>query len=469
MIRHRGPAPALAIALVLFAAAAQAQAQKTFDVSDAAQLLKAIGPDRTIVLRKGDYKLSSAYSVTSEYVSWAKGDEGRELELSGLKNLTIRGADGARILSDSGNAGILAVYSSSNVTLDNLAFTRTPSAGESASAGSLYAESVDGLSIDRCSFSGGTGLAIDLWECSKVKIRRTSVSDAYSGALSACYATGIDASGLSFSGCEGYPLFYFEDCGEVSVADSKFSANIGGTFVEIYDTEGREGAIVFSKCDFKDNDFEYFSGYMALPQTLSCAFAGNSFGEDWAENAVASGEEEYYGDDWWDSEDYDDEGDWEDYSEYDSYEHDSGLALEYPSYWELKDFAYKSRAGFFSPYGSTSVVILTPYAFPAGAKAPADQAAFASALSALVKSFKDESSLSLSVKPEGVSQKGELFTTQEYRGQTTMGKGESAWARVKLVIYNNKVIALVAVAKEASSLEADTDTDYVFSSISVME
>ena len=50
-----------------------------------------------------------------------------------------------------------------------------------------------------------------------------------------------------------------------------------------------------------------------------------------------------------------------------------------------------------------------------------------------------------------------------------MGKGESAWARVKLVKINGRIVALVAMAKDAASLEAATDADYVFSSIIVTQ
>ena len=70
-------------------------------------------------------------------MSWSDGDGGKELELSGLKNLTIRGADGARIVSDSAFSGIMAIYESSRITLDNLAFARTQLAGDDAGAGSL--------------------------------------------------------------------------------------------------------------------------------------------------------------------------------------------------------------------------------------------------------------------------------------------------------------------------------------------
>ncbi len=461
--------PALIVAFFLAAAGisagAQSQSAKTYTVSDIVQLLKAVGPDRTIVLRKGDYKLSSGYSVTSEYVDWFEGDSGKGLELSGLKNLTIRGADGARIISDASMSTILTVFESQGITIDNVVFTRTAAAGENAGSGSLYADSIENLVIDRCVFEGGTYVAINLWECSNVKIRRTRISGAYSGALYASYSTDIEISGSTIEGCEGYPLIYTEESGPVTFESSLFEWNIGSNFVEYYPFDLDVQTLVFKNCDFKNNDYEFFLGSPDFPETLSCTFEGNSFGEDWAESSVALSDEDYYGGD----EYYDGEYD-EEYSEYAYFEHSSGLAFEYPSYWELRDDSYKSRAGVFSPYGSTFVLILTPYQLPAKIDVVAQrQKIFADALAALAKSLKDESALVLSVKAEGQIGDEAGLVFQEYRGSATMGKDGYVVARVKLIIYGGKVHALVGMAKDESSLDVDTDADYVFSSIAAHE
>jgi hypothetical protein len=460
MTRSRGPATALAIALALAAATAQAQASKTFNVSDAAQLLKAIGPDRTVVLKKGDYKLSSAYSFTSDYVSWNEGDDGSELALSGLKNLTVRGADGARIVSDAAYSSILGLYESSGITFDNVAFARSKDAAADPGAGSLYAEAVDGLTVDRCSFEAGTTVAIELWECSDVKIKRAKIAGAISGAISASYGDGIEVADSTVSGCEGYPLVYLEETNGVLFKSTKFLDNSGGNFIEIYAEEVDAESIAFMSCGFSGNDFEYFVGSSILPTTDACQFADNSFDEDWEVSSVAPESDEYYGEDWGD----------EDYEDYAVYDHSSGLSFTYPSYWELQEYASKSRAGFFTPYESTFVLVLTPYQLPAKADlAKQRPKIFADALAALVKSLKDESSVALSVKADGESYEDGGMISQDYTGTATKGKDESAAARVRLIIYGQGVHAVVGMAKDASSLDVDTEADSVFSSIVTTE
>jgi hypothetical protein len=464
MTRSRALAPALAAVLALaLAASAQAQAPKTFNVSDAAGLVKAIGPDRTVVLKKGDYKLSTAYSVTSDYASWTDGDDGKELALTGLKNLTIRGADGARIVSDAAYSPILGVYDSTGVTIDHVAFARSAAAAEDAGASGLSAESVEGLTLDRCTFEAGTTVAIDLWSCTGVRIRRTEVSDAGSGALSASYCDDIEVSDSTFSGCEGYPLVYLEETNGVLFKSAVFQDNFGGNLVEIYAEEIDAESISFMGCDFTGNDFDYFAGSSILPTTDSCEYTDNSFGEDWEISSVApASDEEYYGEDYSDD-DYA-------YDEFAYYDHPSGLSFTYPSSWELQEYPSKSRAGFFAPYGSTFVLVLAPYQLPAKAD-PVKQRPkiFADALAALVKSLKDESSVALSVKADGESYESDGMISQDYLGTAAKAKDERAAARVRLVIFGQGVLAVVGMAKDASSLEIDTEADSVFSSITVTE
>ena len=247
----------LAATLVSFA---QTKPSQPVTVSDARQLINAIGPDKTIVLKKGDYRLSVAYGIKTDYVSWNDGDDGKELSLSKLKNLTIRGADGAKILSNSGLSSILGIYDSRNITFDNIRFVRIPKKGSDAGAGSLYAESVQGLTLDRCSFEGPTTIAVELWECSKVVIRRSEISGATSGALSASYTQGLEVGSSRISSCEGYPLFYLEESDNVLFKGTNFEGATGGNFIEIYAESGGVESVRFENSSFRGNQVEYFVG-----------------------------------------------------------------------------------------------------------------------------------------------------------------------------------------------------------------
>ncbi len=454
---------ALAFAMLIAAAGtgfAQAKTSQPITVSDAKQLVGAIAPGKTIVLKKGDYKLSTAYGVKSQWVSWNDGDDGKELSINKVENVTIRGADGARIVSDSSLSSIIGLYESKNVTFDNIRFVRTPSKkGSDVGAGSFYAESVQGLTLDRCSFEGPTTIAIELWECSDAAIKRTEVSGATSGALSASYTKGLELNACRVSASEGYPLLYLEESDKVLFKGTKFEGSTGGNFIEIYAESGGVDSVAFDGCAFKGNKVDYFAGSSILPSTVNCQFADNSFDENWESDSVApASDEEYYGTDKGTA-DQADMGPL-------TYKHASGLSFTYPQGWDMQEYTGQSRVGVFAPDGKSLVFLLTAYQVPAKDQA-AKQAkkAFADAYAALAKLLKDETGVLLSLKADGEPYTDNGLLSADYAGGATKGDGEKAVARVRLVSTGGSVQAMVALAADASSLEADSEIDGIFASV----
>jgi hypothetical protein len=457
--------PALALIALAAGASAQSKQSQPITVSDAKQLVGAIAPGKTIVLKKGDYKLKDAYGVATKYATWNDGDDGKELSLSKVENLTIRGADGVRIISDSGLSSILGIYDSKNVTIDNIRFVRLPKAGSDVGAGSLYAESVAGLSLDRCSFEGGTTVALELWECDGVSIKRSEISGATSGALSASYTHDLDVSASRVSGCEGYPLIYLEESDNVLFKDSRFEGSSGGNFIEIYAEEGSVESIGFDGCTFKGNEVDYFSGTSMLPFTDSCRYDGNSFGEDWEAASVApASDDEYYSDE----ESYADEGYTDEGPRW--YDHASGLSFSYPNYWEIQEFKAQGRVGVFAPDSKSLAFFLTAYKIPAkdaasGADPAKAKKLFADSAAALVKLLKDEAGILLAIKAEGEPYTDNDLVSADFRGKATKGDGEKAEARVRFVVSGAGVDAMVGLASDASSFEAESEIDGIFTSI----
>ncbi|MGO8692742.1 MAG: right-handed parallel beta-helix repeat-containing protein [Rectinemataceae bacterium] len=277
----------------LFALAAAAQGQsaagpQTFRVSTVADFLAHIGSNRTILLEKGDYLLSSGYGYKSAFVAWSDYDDGKELGIHEAFNLTIRGMDGARLVSDSATAYMLGVYGGSNVKLDNLAFARLPKEGTKVSGGTVYAEDIDGFSMDRCELSGPTTNGIELSGAKNVDIAKSSVKEANFSALSATSSDGIEVSDCTIADNDGNPLFYLEDSDHVAFANDTIRGNEGGNLIEIYATSGSVNSIVFSACRFEENQVDDFSGTSIMPEAKNCSYIDNSFGEDWASASVAS-------------------------------------------------------------------------------------------------------------------------------------------------------------------------------------
>lgn len=459
MTRIRGSArPAgLFLLFALLAGALPAafgQSQKTIQVANAKDFLKAIGPNRILVLKKGDYKLSTAYDVTSEYVSWNEAEDGsKELALSNLENLTIRGADGVRLVTESGESYLLGIYGGSRISVDNVAFVRQVADDVEVSAGTVYAEGVKKLLLDRCGFLGRSGYPLELWECEGVTLKRLRIENAQSGALYAGYTKDLELSASSVRDSQGYPLVYLEESDAVRIVGTTFEANYGGNFVEIHAEEGYVEEVGFSDCVFRNNEFEYFLGTEIFPFTDGCTFEGNSFGEDWAENSVGA----YAGD----------EGYGEDEGPAYYVHYEGGFAFSYPWEWELESEGEGSdRLALYA--SDEDALALYASVMPVPAKVdPAKQGKklFADAFAAYVKLLKDEAGLAVAAKAEGEPYEAGGFWNADYRGTATRAEGQKAALRVRFFVSKGSVHAFAVMALDESSLDPDTTADFILGSI----
>ena len=84
---------------------------------------------------------------------------------------------------------------------------------------------------------------------------------------------------------------------------------------------------------------------------------------------------------------------------------------------------------------------------------------------ALAKLLKDETGVLLTLKADGEPYTDNGLLSADYKGGATKGDGEKAEARARLVSTGGSVQAMVALAADVASLEADGDIDGIFASI----
>jgi len=442
----------LSLAATLIAAGRQAP---IYSVSGVKEFLNAIGSNRVIVLEKGDYLLSEGYGITRANVSWLDGGNGKELQLNDLENLTIRGVEGARIVSDAANAYILGFYSGTNIVLEKLTIARRVSESSETDCGSLYAENIEGFLLDQVSIQGPSTTPVELWECSDVALRASTIRDGMGGAILASYVYGFSMDDSSVVECHGYPLVYFEESESVSFSNTAFRDNYGSNFIELWAEAGYVENAGFLDCSFASNEFDYFSGTDILPETLGCYFEGNSFDEEWMLTSVAPSSSDEYGYGY---------GYGEDGPAY-YYHFDSGLGFYYPYDWGLDEGEDGSIPTITSPYSNLALQFQRVYAIPAKVD-PLRQSkrVFAEASAALVKNLSGEG-LNLTISPRGdPGDNDQGIFGADYRGQAKASGGVFE-VRVRFVAYNGSVFAMTALAEEAADLEPGGDADTIIASI----
>jgi hypothetical protein len=445
----------LALALLLAAglpAAAQNQAQKpTISVSNAIELVRAIGPNRTVVLQKGDYLLSKAYNVRNQYVEWRESETGRELSLKNLEGLTIRGGADSRIVVDSESAYLLDLSSCSKLQFDTVTFARAVADDAEVTGGGIYLDSCQDVELIRCGFDGKNGYTVEIVDCEGIKLTKCRISDAFYGALYVSGSTQVTVEGSTIRQNDGTPLISVEESSQVTFRTCLFTDNQGGTFIDIYSDYVTAEDIGFESCTFKDNSFDWFSSAQNLPTATDCSFSGNSFGEDWASNSIAPAEDQAY---------YD-EGGGASFLSYDF--PGTGLTIQYPSDWELQEGDKTARVGIFSPDGQ-SFLVYSPLdvKFPEGAGAAQAKKAFDSALEAFKALFKTEGGMDADVKPlSAAATDANGLTWCGYAGSVTRAGGGTASIRLRLLASEGYVYALAALAADPAALDEGGDLDTI--------
>ncbi len=440
-------------------AGAGAQAQRpTLTVSTAQELLKAIGPNRVIQLKKGDYVLSSAYKVTGKYIDWYDSDEGKELAILRADGLTIRGVAGSRIVVDSPTAYLIDVQDSSGVVFDTLVFARKLDEGSEVNAGGIYLENCEDFTLSAASFEGPNGYLLELRDCTKVTVKKSRFMFGQYGVFYASGSTGLSFQDSTFSSNLGTPLLSLEECSYVDFRNCLFAENSGGTLVEIYAESGQADGITFTASRFKSNEFDYFSGPGPIPETDACIFDSNSFGEDWAEYAVApEQDEEYYG------------AGAGDYATW--YLGDSGLQLSYPAAWDVQEGEKDNRVGFSSPEGEV-LVIFTALPTKTGNNANPAQLTryFSDAAKAFISVIKGEAGIEVGfVEREDPFTDSTGLTSAWATGTGKKDNGGTGSVLARFVISRGKFFAIVAFVGDETLIEPGSEAYELLASLALEE
>ena len=156
--------------------------------------LEALGSDRVLVLRPGEYDLTQASDYggdDTERYYWAEVNDGYELVIRHMENLTIQGAGGAEPVSfvtQPRYANVLSFYGCSGLSLDSLIVGHTQEQGVCMGSVLYFGSCID-VSVDGCVLYGCGTVGINATGCSQVSATRTTIKECSYGALwaSSCY------------------------------------------------------------------------------------------------------------------------------------------------------------------------------------------------------------------------------------------------------------------------------------------
>ena len=277
---------------------------RTVDAATVDEFLKAIGPNTVINLTGRSYDLTGAtgYGVYgSKYYGWNEVyDDGWELEIAGVENLTIRAARaGAEIVTAPRYACVLAFVNCKNVTLDGFIAGHTDGPGFCTGA-VLHMLGCRDMSVTGCDLYGCGTYGLELDKCRGVHALGTTIRDCSYGAVYANACSDVLLDDCAVHGIEGYGgVFSFYSCHDCAVVNSMVRSCSTPSLVDL--SSSRD--VYMAGCEISRNSFEGMFYCAPYPLVLEgCVFKGNSipsgwYNEPWQQSArVVDPEGNVYGD-----------------------------------------------------------------------------------------------------------------------------------------------------------------------------
>ena len=204
----------------------------TVTVKTADELIDAIGPNKEIVLEAGTYLLSEATNYGksgNEYLTWTERYDGYELTLTGVENLTIRGA-GLHVTTVETNpryANVIGMKNCTNVVLENFTAGHTRERGE-CGGGVIDLRGCRAITMNRLGIFGCGVVGLNADSCSDIILTDSDIYECSSSAagLYSCQDVIVFGCRIYDIGDElygGYTFFDLQDCSGVFIENNQLS------------------------------------------------------------------------------------------------------------------------------------------------------------------------------------------------------------------------------------------------------
>ena len=263
--------------------AASAPEVKTVDAETVDELLKAIAPNTTINLTGRSYNITEAqgYGVYgSAYYGWNDiYDDGWELQIENVQNLTIRAAHpGVEVVTVPRYACVMKFNNCGQLTLEGFTCGHTDGAGFCTGA-VINLTGCRDVSVTGCDLYGCGTYGLEIDRSRGVHAMNTTIRDCSYGALVANASADILLDNCSVYGIEGYGgIFSYSGCRDCAVINTLVRSCGSSSLMELNTARN----VYLGGCEIVGNKFNGMFFCSPYPVTVEgCVFKNNSCEYGW--------------------------------------------------------------------------------------------------------------------------------------------------------------------------------------------
>lgn len=235
--------------------------EQTITVGSTARMLAAMGSNRVIRLRPGEYDLGAVTHRSEGPVQWEKTYDGEELVLEGVENLTIEAADPERpprIVARPRYAFVVRLRGAKEVTLRHLVLGHTE-AGRCL-GGVVRAERSERILIENCDLFGSGTVGVSLEGVDGFHLADATVRECTYGIADIDASTDVTFTDSTFVDNEEFDLVSVKNTPRVSFRGATFRGNrVVKGYGHHFFAVDEASRVVLADVTFEDNEFERFT------------------------------------------------------------------------------------------------------------------------------------------------------------------------------------------------------------------
>lgn len=206
------------------------------EVKNTKELLENIGPNRTLILKAGDYNLLAPLVLNNKYIRYGEVFDGMELIIRNLDNLTIKGEEGAKVqlLVEPRYATVLNFSNCNNINIENIIAGHYPDEGY-CTGGVLYFDSSKNINVNNSELFGCGTMGVTLYDVENFFFNNSIIKECSYGIMDINESKNVKFNDSNFYDCREYDL------------------------IQIYDS----GSVEFNRCNIYNNmiNYDYDTGY----------------------------------------------------------------------------------------------------------------------------------------------------------------------------------------------------------------
>lgn len=243
-----------------------AEAVQNINVQNVRELVDAIGSNRTITLKTGDYFLHTLPKRDSTHIFWSDEHDGPQLNIRGIRNLVIRGdsVGPVRILTKYRYPHVLSFHNVVNVSLEHLILGHIP---EAYCSGAVLAfTKSSSINIQHCDLFGSGTYGLVLEEVKKLSVSHSTIRDCTYGIAQINRSERISFQHTRFSRNREFHLVEINRSPNVTFKHCAFTNNHISSSDNAFFQIDKKSSVILEHCTFNNNRTARFTN---APQRMT--------------------------------------------------------------------------------------------------------------------------------------------------------------------------------------------------------